>query len=36
MKNMTEDMNIVFGDPELSGDNAVGTSLIGMKKITTR
>ena len=36
MKNMTEDMNIVFGDPELSGDNAVGTALIGMKKITTR
>ena len=27
---------LVFGAPELSGDNAVGTALIGMKKLTKR
>ena len=25
---------VVFGDPELSGDNAVGVALIGMKKVS--
>ena len=30
------DLRYVFGEPELSGDNAVGVALIGMKSYTMR
>ncbi len=33
---LPEDMRYVFGAPELSGDNAVGVALIGMKSYMTR
>lgn len=31
-----KDINFVFGSPELSGDNAVGVALIGMKNYYSR
>ena len=30
--NINPDLNIIFGSPELSCDNAVGISLLGGKK----
>lgn len=33
MQTDNTDMNIVFGEPKLSSDNAVGTALLGMRKV---
>ena len=32
-KNLPKDINVVFGDPKLSQDNAVGIALLGGKNI---
>ena len=32
-EHMYKDLNIVFGKPEMSADNAIGTALLGGKKI---
>ncbi|MBR6956047.1 MAG: hypothetical protein IKH72_03580, partial [Firmicutes bacterium] len=33
---LPDDVRYVFGEPELSGDNAVGVALIGMRSYLTR
>ena len=32
-EHMYKDVNIVFGKPEMSADNAIGTALLGGKNI---
>lgn len=32
-KNLSSDLNLIFGEPALSSDNAVGTALLGGNKI---
>ena len=31
-ENLPKEFTVIFGDPELSGDNAVGTALLGLRK----